>query len=165
MDKRPALLACVLMTILMAISACTADKDPKVFEKHLAEYPDIRKKYIYQSVLRLANVKDDPDFDKLIRDVRKITIYMPPREDTTYQIKSVRNSLSTEGYEQLIDVRTAEGDRVGLWVNESLPEDHYVAFLDTESDDYILEVDGQINIEYLSSIAIADQGSLRELLK
>ena len=155
---------CILITLISCTTAKKSDTSAEVFKQHLTDYPEIRKKYIYQSVLRLANIKDDPEFDMLIRDVRKITIYLPPREDSTYQIKSLPNHLSANGYEQLIDVRTADAERISLWVNESLPEPRYVALLDSGVDDYIMEVDGQINIEYLSSLKFADQGSLRDLL-
>jgi hypothetical protein len=156
---------CLLITLIACTTAKKSDSGAEVFRQHLADYPDIRKKYIYQSVLRLANIKDDPEFDLLIRNVRKITIYLPPREDSTYQVKSIPSHLGENGYEQLIDVRTADAERVSLWVNESLPKPMYVALLDSGTDDYIMEVDGQINIEYLSSLKFADQGSLRELLK
>lgn len=145
--------------------ACNRDTSAKVLEKHLTQYPDIQKKYIYQSVLRLANIKQDPDFNKLIKDVEKITIYFPPGEDSTYQVKSLRSTIREEGYEELIDIRTAQKDRISLWVNESLPKPHYMGVLDTSGGDYIFEIDGQLNMDYLSSINMVDQNSLRELLK
>ena len=150
--------------LVLLVVACSGDQTSRVFEKHLADNPDIRKKYIYQSVLRLANTKHDPDFDKLIKDVRKITVYLPPREDSTYQLKELRSGMRSDGYEELMDVRTASNERISLWVNETLPEAHYVGLLDTSTDDYIFEIDGQLNLEYLSSLNMTDQSSLRELL-
>lgn len=165
MNKRPTQPAWVYFLFVLLLVGCAREQTARVFENHLADYPEIRKKYIYQSVLRLANIQHDPDFDKLIRDVRKITIYLPPREDSTYQIKDLRSNMRTEGYEELVDVRTADAERIGLWVNETLPEPHYIALLDTSGDDYILEIDGRLNLEYLSALKLADQSSLRELLK
>ena len=154
----------LLLFFILILAACTRDQTPDIFEKHLAKYPDIRKKYVYQSVLRLANVKHDPDFDKLIRDVRRITIYLPPHEDSTYQIKEVSSGMRSEGYEELISVKTASNERISLWINESLPEPHYVGLLDTSTDDYIFEIEGQLDMEYISSLNMTDQSSLRELL-
>lgn len=164
MDKRPAPLARVYFVFILLLVACTREQTPGIFEKHLADYPDIRKSYIYQSVLRLANVKQDPNFNKLIEDVRKITIYLPPREDSTYQIKEIRMNMRSEGYEVLMDVRTADKERISLWLNESLPSPHFVGLLDTSGDDYIFEIDGQLNLEYISSINVIDQKTLRDLL-
>jgi hypothetical protein len=164
MDKRPTPLAWVYFVFALILVSCSREQTPVIIEKHLADYPETRKSYIYQSVLRLANIKQDPDFNKLIRDVKKITIYLPPREDSTYQIKSIRTNMRSEGYEELMDVRTADKERISLWLNESLPRPHFVGLLDTSGDDYIFEIDGKLDLEYISSVNVIDQETLRDLL-
>ncbi|HUR31252.1 MAG TPA: hypothetical protein VMZ69_07450 [Saprospiraceae bacterium] len=164
MDKRPAFIHWACYAYFILLIACNRDPSAKVLEKHLAQFPGIEKKYIYQSILRLANIKHDPDFDKLIKDVNKIILYFPPGDDSTYQVKNLRTTVREGGYEELIDVRTAQKDRISLWVNDSLPEPHYMGILDTSQGDYIFEIDGQINMDYLSSINVVDQNSLRNLL-
>ena len=164
MDKRPIPLAWAYYVLLSLLIACQQDSSPDIFKKHLADNPDIRPQYIYQSLLRLANVHHDPDFDKLIRDVNKIIIYFPPKEDSTYQIKDLRSTIRTSGYEELFDVRTAEKDRINLWVNESLAEPHYVGLLDTSGEDIVFEIDGMLDLEYISSLAVIDQKTLRNFL-
>ena len=133
--------------------------------KHEKQYPEIRKKYVYQSLIRLANIKKDPDFEKLIKDVNKVILYLPPSGDSTYQIKDVRNGLPADGYETLVDVRTADAQRISLWVKEANSKSHYIALMDAADQDVILEIDGQINIEYLSAINVADEGSLLKPLE
>ena len=133
--------------------------------KHEKAYPDLRKKYVYQSLIRLANTKHDPDFEKLIKDVRKITLYMPPSEDSTYQIKDLRTGMRGDGYEELVDVRTKEAQRISLWVKDSGSRQHYLALLDSDKEDLILEIDGQLDLQYLSAIKVADEGSLMDLLQ
>ncbi len=150
--------------MIMMIAGCTGEKSPSVITRHEAQYPDIRKKYLYQSVIRLANTSGDPAFNMLIKDVRKIIIYLPPREDTTYQIQELRSGIKADGYEELVDVRTSDAYRISLWVNESKSLPHYMGLLDTSEDDYIFEIDGQLNLEYLSALKFADQGSLMDLL-
>lgn len=164
MDKRPIPIAWAYYALLSLLIACQQDTSSEVFKKHLADNPDIRPQYIYQSLLRLANINQDPDFDKLIRHVDKIIIYFPPSEDSTYQIKDLRNTIRTSGYEELFDVRTAEKDRINLWVNESLKESHYVGLLDTSGEDIIFEIDGMLDLEYISSLAVIDQKTLRNFL-
>ena len=92
-------------------------------------------------------------------------LYLPPSGDSTYQIKDVRNGLPADGYETLVDVRTADAQRISLWVKESNAKSHYIALMDAADQDVILEIDGQINIEYLSAINVADEGSLLKLLE
>lgn len=165
MDKRPAPWLWVCLAMLLLMTGCQRDKSSAIFDEHIKTYPDIRKKYIYQSILRIANVRQDPNFDLLIRDVRKIIIYQPPREDSTYQIKDLRSHIRGSGYDELIDIRTASGDRINLFLNESTGKGHFVGLLDSSGkDDYVFEIDGTLNLEYLSSVTMADGQSLMDLL-
>ena len=145
-------------------AGCQKSETPDSIAQLEKQYPEIRKKYVYQSLIRLANVKQDPDFEKLIKDLRKVILYMPPREDSTYNISSMRPSMRAEGYEELVDVRTADAQRISLWVKESGAKSHYMALVDSESDDIILELDGEIHPEYLGSIKMTDESALTDLL-
>lgn len=155
----------LLFPFLLLIPGCQKENVTPVLAKHEKQYPEIRKKYVYQSLIRLANIKKDPDFEKLIKDVNKVILYLPPSGDSTYQIKDVRNGLPADGYETLVDVRTADAQRISLSVKESNTKSHYIALMDAADQDVILEIDGQINIEYLSAINVADEGSLLKLLE
>jgi hypothetical protein len=155
----------LLLPFLILVTGCQKDNIVPVLERHEKQYPKINKKYVYQSLIRLANTKRDPDFEKLIKDVDKVILYLPPDGDSTYQIKDVRNGLSADGYETLVDVRTADAQRISLWVKEANAKSHYIALMDAAEQDVILEIDGQINIEYLSAINVADEGSLLKLLE
>ncbi len=154
---------CVCM--VLALPACHREVKVQILEKHEKQYPEIEKKYVYQSILRLANIKHDPNFEKLIQDVRKVVLYLPPSGDSTYQITPLRAGIRAEGYEELIDIRTEDAQRISLWVKESPRGDHYVGLVDTQDDDVILEIDGEIHPEYLSAVTMADQGALKNILK
>ncbi len=164
MDKLKPVFLFLFPFVFLLASGCHSEKTQSVLEKHEARYPDIRKKYIYQSVIRLANIKGDPDFNKLIKDVRKITIYLPPAEDSTYQIKDVSNSIAGDGFEQLMEVRTEGYGRISLWVKESKSSSQYMGFLDSESADIIFEIDGQLDLAYISALKMADQSTLMDLI-
>jgi hypothetical protein len=164
MDKMKPIFLSIFFLMTISIIGCGSEKPPPVIARHEARYPDIKKKYLYQSVIRMANTSGDAAFNKLIKDVRKITIYLPPSEDSTYQIKDVSDGLRKDGYEQLIDVRTAEATRISLWANESKSTTHYMGLLDTEGEDIIFEIDGTLNLEYISSLKVADQKSLMQLV-
>jgi Domain of unknown function (DUF4252) len=165
MYRFPSRVFLILMSFSFVLTACRKEISSDVLAKHEKAYPELRKKYVYQSLIRLANIKHDPDFEKLIKDVRKITLYMPPSEDSTYQIKDLRTGMRGDGYEELVDVRTKDAQRISLWVRDSDARPHYLALLDSEKEDLILEIDGQLNLQYLSAINVADQGSLMDLLQ
>ena len=155
----------VLLPLFIAQLACRNDETSDVLAKHEKAYPELRKKYVYQSLIRLANIKHDPDFEKLIKDVRMITLYLPPSGDSTYQIKDLRTGMRGDGYEELVDVRTGEAQRISLWVKDSASKQHYLALLDSDKEDLILEIDGQLDLQYLTAINVADQGSLMDMLQ
>lgn len=164
MDKLNPVYFLLFVLLSVLASGCSDEKLPPALAAHEAKYPDIRKKYIYQSVIRLANIKGDPDFNKLIRDVKKITIYLPPKEDSTYQIKEVSSGIMADGFETLMEVRTAEAGRISLWEKESKSSSQYMGFLDTETDDIIFVIDGELNLKYISALKFADQSSLMDLI-
>lgn len=165
MNNFPARFIVMLFPFYLLLPGCHQGDNVTVITQHEKKYPEIRKKYVYQSLIRLANVNHDPDFEKLIRDVRKVILYLPPREDSTYQIKELRSGMRSDGYEELVDVRTADAQRISLWVKENGGRQHYLALVDAEAEDLILEIDGHIHLEYLSSITMTDQNSLMDLLK
>jgi len=156
---------CALLFATLAIAGCAKSDTPTPIVELEKKYPELKKKYVYQSLIRLANFKRDPDYENLIKDVRKIILYLPPSEDSTYQITGLPSGLRSDGYEELISVRTAEAQRISLWVKESGKKSHYVALVDSSTDDVILEVDGEIHPEYIQSLVGADQSSLMNLLK
>jgi hypothetical protein len=155
----------LLFSFAILLSSCRETMQSSVLEQHEAQYPDLKKKYVYQSVIRLANINKDPNFEKLIKDVRKIVIYLPPSKDSTYQIKTVRTGLEKEGYELLVEGRTADNMKMSLWVKEMGARSHYVALADAADNEMILEIDGQINMEYLAALQVADQEALRGLIE
>ncbi|MEO6132831.1 MAG: DUF4252 domain-containing protein [Saprospiraceae bacterium] len=165
MDKlKPVFILLFPLLSFLALS-CQNEHIPAAIIGHEAKYPDVQKKYLYQSIIRLANINGDPDFNKLIRDVRKITIYLPPKEDSTYQIKDLSTGIMADGFEQLMEVRTADAARISLWVKESNAQSQYIGFLDTKTEDIFFDIDGPLNLKYLSSLKVADQSSLMDLLK
>jgi hypothetical protein len=163
MKEKPIVIL-IIFLVLMIGSGCDRDQTPPVISRHEAKYPDISKKYLYQSVIRLANISGDESFNKLIKDVRKIVIYLPPKEDSTYQINDVRKGMEVDGFEQLLEVRTADAGRVSLWVNETKEKPHYMGLLDATDQDIIFEIDGQLDLKYISALKMADQGSLMNLI-
>ena len=154
----------LILVLLVSLCGCQKTVTSNVLEQHEAMYPDLKKKYVYQSLIRLANVNRDPNFEKLIKDIRKIVLYLPPRNDSTYQIQTVKSGMHDDGYELLVEGRTSDQTRMSLWVKEDNASAHYVALVDAEEEDVILEVDGQINIEYLMAIEMADSEMLQGLI-
>jgi uncharacterized Zn ribbon protein len=154
----------LLLPLLMMLNACVREVTSPAIARHEKKYPDMSKKYVYQSIIRLANIKHDADFEKLIKDVHKVVLYMAPEGDSTYQIKDLNTDMMADGYEQLVNIRTAEAQRISLWVKESDTKARYIALVDADQD-VIVEIDGQINLQYLTALNMADEKSLMNLLQ
>ncbi len=165
MKNASSLALLLLFSFTLLLVGCEETFHSTALEQHEAKYPKIKKKYAYQSVIRLANINKDPNFEKLIKDVRKIIVYLPPAEDSTYQIQSVRTGIQEEGYDLLMEGRTADNMRMSLWVKEQGARSHYLALAATADQDIIIEIDGQINMEYLMALEVADQEALRGLIQ
>lgn len=157
----------ILLLVIMGsflLPGCTEEPASGALQEHLEKHPSVRKKYFYQSVIRVANINHDANFEGLIRDLRKVTAYLPPREDSTYTIAPLRPRLREDGFETLIEARSADAQRLSLWVKEWHGTDRYLALIEGEQGDIILEVDGQIGVEYIASLAGTDQEAIRKLV-
>jgi hypothetical protein len=165
MKNTPLQVFLLLFSIALLTGSCNKSVHSSVLEQHEEAYPDLKKKYVYQSLIRLANVNQDPNFEMLIKDVQKIVVYLPPANDSTYQVKTVRDGMMGEDYELLMEGRSAEDMRMSLWVKDLGPRSHYIALIEAVDQDMILEVDGQINIEYLMALEVADHEALMGLIE
>jgi hypothetical protein len=164
LSKTTGILLSLSIASMVWLGCSKPDTPPSILRLE-KKYPDLRKKYVYQSLIRLANVKRDPDFEKLIKDIRKIILYLPPNGDSTYQIREVQSGIRSDGYEELLNVRTADAYRISLWVKETGASSHFVGLADSKEDHIIMEIDGTIHPEYLNAVLNANQSSLTGLLK
>jgi hypothetical protein len=154
----------ILAALLVSLVACTPSPVSPALQAHLDAHTKIRPKYFYQSIIRVANSDRNPGFDALIRDVRKVTAYLPPREDSTYTLSALRPGLREDGFETLLEARTADSQRLSLWVKTVDQQEHYLALVEAPEGQIILEVDGRLAIEHLTSLTGAEQASIRKLI-
>lgn len=153
----------LFLLLLLLLSSCEQPPPSGILPGLEEKYPNLRKRYIYQSMLRLANQNRDPDFENLIRDVHKIVLYTPHSNDSTFQVNTLRPELRNEGFEELVDFRNTNGDRITLWLRDKDDDSQFVAIMDTPADDFIVEIDGQLNLQYLNALRKVDQTTLFNL--
>lgn len=128
--------------------------------------PDLRKFYVYQSIIRLANQGQDPNFNKLIKGIRKLDVYVSRRDSLADHtvLAELHRGLRDEGYDRLIEADISEGKLV-LHNRTARNQEFFLATLmETAGRLVILEIDGTFDLKYLMTIQQMDFGILQELV-
>ena len=159
MKKLLLILACACMSIV----ALNAQSD--AVEQFLQEYPGLKTYYVYQSTLRLANTEGNTDFNKLIRGIRKINVYMAQDSgivsDSSYK-KMVSNLLEEE-YETLIAAKYS-GSNIDMLAKDGGNKSNYVLTMHNGEDFGLMEMDGKIDLRYLNALSSFNFEKLTEIV-
>jgi hypothetical protein len=138
----------------------------KAVEEFLAEHEKgLEKFYVYQSSLRMLNQKGDEAFNKLIKDIRKINIYIS--ENAALESKAgyhkMVNALLQDDFETLVSAK--EGSvLINFLGKESRNKTYYVLAFTEEDSFAVLEMDGKLDLRYLSAIESLDFDKLRKIV-
>ena len=138
----------------------------KAVEKFLKENDNLSKFFIYQSTLRMLNESGDPDFNKLIKGIRKINVYIA--EDGSAGVTATRyqrmiNDLSAEKFETLVSAKQ-EGTLFNLMTRESGDDAYYVLAASEGEDFALLEMDGKLDLRYLQALENVNFTKLRKIV-
>lgn len=147
--------------VLLLIS-CTSTTPPATpLDKYLKDLGTMDEKYIYQSVIRMANTSKSENFEALIKDIKYIKLYTS--RDSTFQMADLKSKLRNEGYETLIETRLKE-QQVALWLKDDPTKPLYVGLMDGGDSDMILTMDGKFHLEYLLKLTGDQQSALQNIL-
>lgn len=146
----------------MLLLSCTTTTPPATpMDKYLMDLGTMDEKFIYQSVIRMANTSKSENFEALIKDIKYIKLYTS--RDSSFQISAFKSKLRDEGYETLIESRI-EQQQVALWLMDHPTKPYYIGFMDGSDRDVILTMDGKFHLEYLLSLTGEEQSSLQKIL-
>jgi hypothetical protein len=135
-------------------------------ETFIESNPELKKYFVYQSTLRMINQNNDPGFNQLIKNVRKINVYLGKEENTQIlagSFKTMVSDLKNENFEELITAKY-ETTRLHLMSSETKQKSYYVLTLRDNNDFALMEMDGSLNLEYLQSLQEFDFDKLRDLV-
>ncbi len=135
----------------------------------MEEHGEGKKYYVYQSVMRILNVKGDPDFNHMIKDVRRIIVHQPNvvNDSTGVQKTAIRQlirQLEGEGFEPLIEARESNM-RITFFSRGAIDRAEFVLVMRDHDKAYVAEVEGTLNMEYIGALANADISELTDYLK
>ena len=151
--------------ILLTSFFLSAQGQIAAVEKFVSDHPDLKEYYIYQSTLRMANQEGDEDFNKLIRNIRKINVYVAEGtgEVTLDSYNSMISKLDSDSFETLIRAKYNHTN-ISLMSKDSGPMSWYVLALHDEDNFALMEMDGKLDLRYLGALAKMDFDKLTDVV-
>ena len=156
------LITTLVLTLVMSIAL---NAQVKAVEEFVKDHPDLKEYFIYQSTLRLLNQSGSEDFDLLIKDIRKINAYVAlgSGDVTKNEYEKMVSKLEKDDFELLIHAKY-NGALVHLMGKDEGKDSYYVLTVRDTDDFALLEMDGQLDLKYLTAIQDVDFGKLSGML-
>lgn len=131
----------------------------------IEKYPDINKYFIYQSTLRLLNQNHDPDFDKLIKPLKKVNAFVSHEKSgvTKDGFKQLLAELAEEDFELLVSYKEKNAI-IQLMGKTQRSESQYIFAVYGPDEFAIIEMDGSLDLQYLKALENLDFSKAEELL-
>lgn len=120
------------------------------------EVPDgSRSFYLYQSTLRSFSSKNSASFNKLIKDVEKISIHLLPDSLEAGKIDGLEKTLRSQDFG---DVKSLKEKIPGitLLVRKEGKSKRYVALMQEGEKSVIVELEGEVNLLHIRSLREMD---------
>lgn len=155
-----------LLAFALLCIASVAPAQIKAVEDFISQHDgEIRKFYVYQSSLRMLNQGGDENFNKLIRDIRKINVYVAENAGVSPKshFRKMITNLSDDAFETLVSVRN-DNSLVQLMGKDIKGRSYYVLAAVEEGSFALLEMDGSLDLRYLEALKSMNVGKLKEIV-
>ena len=107
--------------------------------------------FLYQSTLRSFNPNNSEDFNKLIKNIKKISIHILDSSSTAKEVDQLMTTLKNEGFKALEDFKELKGKGTIL-----LKDDTYLLMGNGQGRIIIIEMEGAPDLKYKKAIKDAD---------
>lgn len=141
-----------LFAVIFTVTLASAQI--KAVEKFVSENEEgLQKFFIYQSSLRMLNQNGDDDFNRLIKDIRKINVYIAENSGSSPKSDYQRmvSDLTSDDFETLVSVKNG-GMHLNLLGKETGDRAWYVLAATEDESVAVLEMDGKLDLRYLQSL-------------
>jgi hypothetical protein len=134
-------------------------------KEFIESHPDLKSYYVYQSQLRILNQDNDEDFNRLIKDVRKINAYVQEGDADVSKASYTRmiDELTKDNFEVYIQAKM-EGTLVNLLGRDKGKDSYFVLAVHDQSNFALVEMDGKLDLNYLSALDGIDFNKLQQIL-
>ena len=122
--------------------------------------------FFYPSILRIINLKDNPDYYDFIRNVNKLVVFRMDEEFTKDNIENLRFRLSREEHFEEYARVNLKGQQIYLLGKEDL--DQWILIIHAEGKYYIADIVGQVDFwslnKLMRSMAVDSSGAGQDFL-
>ena len=134
------------------------------FEK---ENKDGYNLFFYQSVLRMLNKDENPDFNKLIRNLEYVKLIISDSTGVAAksQYVNLNSSIVGEGFEEIVMLDNKEYKATVFQKEMNEEQSEWVAFLHTIGRTVAFEMKGNLDVKYLNAFNSLDAEKVKELAK
>jgi len=108
--------------------------------------------YFYPSTLRMINVERNPEFDDMIKEIKKARFFkLDSGKVTGEDLRALADELADAGFEEIMFIKNKQMD-VRVWgLEKGNPQ--MVIISKSNEELMLLEVDGMINIAKIPKLA------------
>lgn len=142
------------MSLLFVLATVMAGQAQiKAVEKFIENHPNLDEYYVYQSTLRMVNQEANEDFNRLIKDIKKINIYISEgsTDVTEESYKEMLSDLSKDGFEVLINAKY-NSSLINMMSKDNGKNSYYVLAVRDADNFGLMEMDGSLDLRYLNAL-------------
>lgn len=133
----------VLVSVLVLCTSCLSAQIPAIQQLQDEEKVSFNL-HFYPSTLRMVNVQNDTAFNKLIKEIKKLSFYQIDTDsfDVEEMAQLSKQLVAEEAYEEYM---TMDGQEMLLQVMGKASGDEWVAMGSMEEQLYLIAVQGKVN--------------------
>ena len=155
----------IVFTFLLTIFSLSSNAQNSVVTDFKENHATTLSLYFYPSTLRMVNIERNPEFDEMIREIKKARFFkMDSGAVSQNDLKELSAKLINEGFEEVMFVKNKDMD-IRVWGIENInPE--LIIISKAEEEVILLEINGMINIAKIPKLAETfNQNAFLDVLK
>lgn len=145
------------LTVLIALVSLsqTVFSQSTTTEALSKKHGDALNLFFYNNTLRMLNQNEDPEFDKLVRDIEKMRFLLIRKADAKFgngEYKKLVSDYKAEAFEEIMTSRH-EGKNFDVYLKEEGGKTEGMLVLINDSTNlYILDILGHIALDKVTSL-------------
>lgn len=142
------------LTLLLSMPVFAQSKTVSQFVK---KHEPSASFYLYPSTLRMINRENNPDYERLVRHIEKVsflTYQKGAKSAETNQVNKLQKQLADEQYQELMSFNDA-GNQVYFYARGDKPE-AYVSLVDNDESLMLLDMQGAPHLPSLMKLVQSD---------
>lgn len=142
----------VFSLIIALAAATTLYAQSKTTSKLEEKYSDSFALFFYNNTLRMINMKEDKEFDELIRDIEKMKLLIVKKDSRGIDYKKLVTDYKSESFEEIMTSRH-EGKSFDIFLKEKGGKTKGMLVLVNDTDNlFVLDIVGSIALDKVTKL-------------